>query len=60
MSYEDLKNKHPELNWSEAENEIDDSDLGAASDMFDKLVSERKSKSDDTGNHTVYKGTDRT
>jgi len=44
MSYEDLKNKHPELNWSEAENEIDDSDLDAASDMFDKLVSERKVK----------------
>lgn len=46
MSYEDLKNRHPELNWSEAENEIDDSDLDAASDMFDRLVSERKERKD--------------
>ena len=41
MTYEELKAKHPELNWSEAE-EINEDDVQAAAELFDKLKSEKK------------------
>ena len=31
---------HPDWNWREAENDIDDEDLAAASDYYDRKISE--------------------
>ena len=39
-SYEELKLRHPEWNWEEAENEISDDDLEAASDFYDRIRDE--------------------
>lgn len=36
ITYAQMKKKYPELNWKEAE-EIDNDDLRAASDLFDRL-----------------------
>ena len=41
-SYEDLKLRHPEWNWEEAEMEISDDDLEAAADHFDRISSGKK------------------
>jgi hypothetical protein len=36
-AYDRLKDKHPEWNWGEAENEIHDEDLQAAANHFDRM-----------------------
>jgi hypothetical protein len=38
MNYEEVKAKHPDWNWAEAE-EVSSDDLEAAAEMFDKLKS---------------------
>ena len=39
MTYEQLKVKHPDLNWDEAE-EISEDDLQAASNKLDEIMKE--------------------
>lgn len=41
MNYEELKAKHPDWNWAEAE-EINEEDLEAAADMYDRIIKEQK------------------
>jgi hypothetical protein len=39
-SYEELRLRHSEWNWEEAENEISDEDIEAASDFYDRMGSD--------------------
>ena len=45
MTYEELKLKHPDLNWKEAEESSDD-ELEAASISFDRLNNELMNKAE--------------
>lgn len=47
-AYEKYKESHPELNWNEAENEISNDDLEAASDYYDR---QRQSVNDEEDNY---------
>lgn len=41
MNYDELKKKHPELNWAEAEN-ADPEDLEAAAELFDRIAKQKR------------------
>jgi hypothetical protein len=41
MNYDELKKKHPELNWAEAEN-ADPEELEAAAELFDKIAKQKR------------------
>lgn len=43
MNYDELKKKHPELNWAEAEN-TDPKELEAAAELFDRMAKQRREK----------------
>lgn len=41
MNYDELKKKHPELNWAEAE-EADPEELEAAAELFDRIATQKR------------------
>lgn len=41
MNYDELKKKHPELNWAEAE-EVNPEDLEAAAELFDRIAKQKR------------------
>lgn len=43
MTYDELKKKHPDWNWEEAE-DVHEEDLEAAAEYFDRLVIQSKIK----------------
>jgi len=41
MNYDELKKKHPELNWAEAE-DVNPEELEAAAELFDKIAKQKR------------------
>jgi len=41
MNYDELKKKHPELNWAEAE-DVDPEELEAAAELFDSIAKQKR------------------
>jgi len=52
MPYEELKLKHPDWNWQEAE-EISEEDLEAATEYYDRLVENQAIKKEHKKSNSV-------